>query len=442
MKFFTTSKLSENIHTTPEGYLVCLGVSIARTGEMLYHKSELPGVTSDDFGRIMVTREELEVFRPETIKSFEAKSITIAHPNKFVTPETWQDETYGLVQNVRRGDGSQSNDLVADLLITDASAIALVKAGLREVSCGYEAEYVETGIGRAMQKNIIGNHLALVDEGRAGSAYAINDHKGEGSMTLVDRLKAHFVKASDDAVKLVTEDKAAAPKEEAKPSLESVVASFDALSKQMKDFLSMPTNATPAVATDVEPALSMDERMKKLEDAIASLLEKKSGDAEPEEKKEEKKEEKAEDADGEEGEESEDADEEKEEKSEDAESCDEDEEAEETGDAKSRIEILAPGAKLEGKDAKFKALEIALTTKDGKSVVERFLNGKELDAKNVHFVDAVFIGASEILKDMRTSELSQVRSRQTLDFQSAFAPKGALSPDEVNKKNAEFYKTK
>ncbi len=65
--------------------------------------------------------------------------------------------------------------LLADLLITDKAAIESVRAGLREVSCGYDADYEQIEPGRGRQRNIIGNHVALVEKGRCGSRCAIGD---------------------------------------------------------------------------------------------------------------------------------------------------------------------------------------------------------------------------------------------------------------------------
>jgi hypothetical protein len=42
MRYHTTSALSENIRITPEGYLLCLDVPVARTGVMHYLPEELP----------------------------------------------------------------------------------------------------------------------------------------------------------------------------------------------------------------------------------------------------------------------------------------------------------------------------------------------------------------------------------------------------------------
>ena len=78
--------------------------------------------------------------------------------------------------NPRRGKGLQDDLLLADLLITHSEAIELVQAGNPEVSCGYEADYEETGPGIGYQRNILGNHIALVENGRCGPRCAIGDH--------------------------------------------------------------------------------------------------------------------------------------------------------------------------------------------------------------------------------------------------------------------------
>ena len=209
-KFFTPSKLSENIRETPEGFLLCLGVPIARTGWQEYGPGETPLEIGDD-GRVWIHREKDEVFKPQTIASFNAKSVTIKHPAEFVVPENWKELTVGVAQNIRKSDEKDDEGeemLIADLLITDEMAIGLVRHGLREVSCGYDAEYEQTDDGEGRQFNIVGNHIALVEQGRAGSAYAIKDHKGkvEELMTLkemAEKIK-NLGKTVDEAVEAET----------------------------------------------------------------------------------------------------------------------------------------------------------------------------------------------------------------------------------------------
>ena len=174
LRFYAVEQLGPKQSITPEGFLICHDVPIARTGNQLYLAEEVPIEAGPD-GVVTVVREEAEVFRPETIASFEGKPVTIDHPDDFVSPENWKELAVGLVQNVRRGEGQDKDLLIADLLITDRDAINKVRAGLREVSCGYDADYEQLEPGKGAQTNIIGNHVALVVRGRAGRRCAIQD---------------------------------------------------------------------------------------------------------------------------------------------------------------------------------------------------------------------------------------------------------------------------
>lgn len=440
MKFYTTSKISENIHETPEGFLVCIGVPIARTGEMVYGEGETPLEVGED-GRILIQREAAEVFRPETIASFEGKAVTITHPIDFVDPDNWSRLAKGVLQNVRRGEGDQENDLIADLLITDSVAINLVKNGLREVSCGYEAEYTQTGEGRGLQTKIVGNHLALVDEGRAGSAYAINDHKGKVPMKLKDKIKAIFAKAQDEAMAMADAEEKPAPEKKDDKAKDESAGAYDELKKMVSDLgekIAAMGEKKPkdesTKASENEPAKvdakdeeesegekSLEDRLKALETAVAKLLEKQAP---------------ASDEEGEESEESED------EAGEEDESEDDDfEESTMTGDTASRVEILAPGMNAKAKDAKSKALVAAYATKDGKAVIDQLTGGKAPELKDAKRVDVLFIAASELLKVSRTSDLSKTKQSRATDSSEA-ASKGAMTAEQLNAINAKFYGNK
>ena len=133
--FYLTGKIGEKRSTTPEGFLVCHDVPIARTGTQLYTADEVPIEPGPD-GLVRIARDEAHVFRPETIASFEGKPVTVNHPDEFVNPENWKNLTVGFVQNVRRGDGIFNDLLLADLVITDADGIEYVNRELPEVSCG------------------------------------------------------------------------------------------------------------------------------------------------------------------------------------------------------------------------------------------------------------------------------------------------------------------
>lgn len=176
MHYYGT-RLSENIsRREPEGYLLCLNVPVARTGTQEYLPSELglPGTAP-----VRVYRLEAEVFSPETIASFEGMPVTNDHPPDGVDIFNIRALQKGHAHNVRRGSGEESDLLLADLIITDPSLItAILDDGKREISCGYTYELCEEN-GRYIQRKIRGNHVAVVDAGRAGSRVSIKDSKFE-----------------------------------------------------------------------------------------------------------------------------------------------------------------------------------------------------------------------------------------------------------------------
>lgn len=214
-RFFTVLDLGEKRSTTPEGFLVCHDVPIARTGTQLYIAEELldddgkPVIQPSNDGLIRVERLPEDVFRPETLASFEGKPVTVNHPTEFVTPQNFKALSVGFTQNVRRGQGIQDDLIVADLVITDPAAIKYVNDELPEVSAGYEAVYQQTAVGRGVQREIVGNHVALVERGRAGPRCAIQDKEPDmktkdakpAKRGFWDRLKTAVMAKDAEAVK-------------------------------------------------------------------------------------------------------------------------------------------------------------------------------------------------------------------------------------------------
>lgn len=167
------SKLSDNMkRREPEGYLYCLNVPIARTGEQSYTHEELgiPGT-----GMVKVVRLPEEVFSKEAMASFEGMPICNEHPYDDVTSENVSAYAKGHVQNVRRGDPPEDDLLMGDLIITHNDLIDEVLSGKREISCGYNCSYERENDGKIYQRAIRGNHVAVVENGRAGSRVAIRD---------------------------------------------------------------------------------------------------------------------------------------------------------------------------------------------------------------------------------------------------------------------------
>lgn len=213
--FLTTERISDNMRRTPDGFLLCLNVPIARTGPLQYTPAEMPHIPPGPGQFLMIDRPETVVFSAETMASFEGKPVVIGHPpGGLHTPSTTRMSAVGSMQNIRR-DG---NLLVADLLLTDALAIALVESGqLREVSCGYRGIVEPAGPGRGTQTAIIGNHLALVDRGRAGAECAIKDHHPKGkSMSLFERAAQALGKRNPKELHAIADEMSAEQKADEK----------------------------------------------------------------------------------------------------------------------------------------------------------------------------------------------------------------------------------
>jgi hypothetical protein len=203
--FYADTELGPRQSLLPSGTLWARDVVIARTGAQTYHRNELFGVDCRDIadrdGMVRVTRDEAEVFDPQSMASFEGAPITMGHPDGLVDSNTWKHLAVGHVQNVRRN----GDHLVADLLIHDARAIDAVRnRGWRSVSAGYDANYLPNGRG-LRQVGIRGNHLAILspqEDARCGDACQIGDRaytrkgttmrRGTRDQTMV-RLDPNFV---------------------------------------------------------------------------------------------------------------------------------------------------------------------------------------------------------------------------------------------------------
>lgn len=171
---YYADKISDNIRKRePEGYLICTNVPIARTGVQEYEPDEIGEQGAE---MIKVYRPEEEVFSKATMASFEGMPVTNDHPDseEGVNADNVQYLGKGHCQNVRRGTGKDRDLLIADLVIWDPTTIQEVLDGKREISCGYNYELSEED-GKFVQRQIRGNHIAIVDRGRAGRRVCIKD---------------------------------------------------------------------------------------------------------------------------------------------------------------------------------------------------------------------------------------------------------------------------
>lgn len=456
LRFYTVEKLGDKRSLTPEGFLLCEDVPIARTGVMIYGPNEVPIQTGSD-GRVRVSRDEDEVFRPEYIASYVGKPVVDDHPDYDVNPSNWQQLAVGVVLNPRRGTGIQSDLLIADFLITTQAAIDAVMSGKKEVSCGYDADYEETAPGQGRQTNMIGNHVALVEAGRCGPRCSIGDHNG------------NFKLYGDD---MKTRDKAGDTPSRRVKLIQSVRDALEELEKKTDDdeggegavHIHLPGTG------DAENKGTMDAETKAefqgIKDAMKSIgdrldaLEGKSKDAEAEEEAEKKAEaeQKAKD----------DA-EEKEKAAKDDEAGKALEEEAPEGKAKdarmakdsvfledsyqstvAAAEILVPGIRIPTFDRKSdpkktldaicslrrNALDLAYATADGRGIIEDIHSGKlELSKMKCADVRTLFKAASAM---KRKANNTNDRGQQVGNSQQVKSTVRTLA--DINKLNSERYR--
>jgi len=168
---FTDRAAIGTVKTTSEGYVTAL-VRAVRTGIQDYRASEI-GLVGNHI--VKVFRPENEVFHKDSLQSFSHAPVTINHPTELVDVDNWKELAVGEVSSDVLRDGEF---LAVPLILKDKAAIDAVKSGKRELSAGYTADMVEADPGLGydfIQKNIRINHLAIVDNARAGSKARIGD---------------------------------------------------------------------------------------------------------------------------------------------------------------------------------------------------------------------------------------------------------------------------
>jgi 8-oxo-dGTP pyrophosphatase MutT (NUDIX family) len=362
--FFADEELGPNQYFTPEDFLICESVPIARTGTQEYADIELPDLEAGKDGLIVVERAPEVVFAPDTLASLIGKPVTIGHPKDFVTPKTWQTLSHGTIHNPRRGEGEQSDLLIADLLITTEYAINEIRNnGLRGISVGYDADYEQIAPGRARQTSIVANHAALVKAPRCGPTCSVQDSQHpslgdppmavkNGAESIKDKLRKLFMTRDSEAFEKALSEEV---KDESAGMAENVPAIHIHMPGAEKANASEDTKDDESEADPMaKVAQSLDaltQAVTSINDRVSALESAGSTKDSDEEKKDETK-----DDDGDAGDESDetnDSDEEEEKKGDEKKSTSDSASfRDEFQDAKARAEILAPGVKLPTYDSK------------------------------------------------------------------------------------------
>lgn len=216
MHRFTDNATLNGVKETRDGYLVADAL-IVRTGVQTYLGSE---VGKPEVATVKLYRPESEVFAKDSVQSFSHVPVTINHPQEFVTKDNWRELAKGEASSEVLRDGER---LRIPIVLKDASAIQLVKGGMRELSAGYSSLIDWTpGVTPqgeqfdGVQRQIKANHIAIVSRGRAGSEFRIGDAWGSAPVKeeqpmstrniLVDGIPVEATEASAIVIaKLITD---------------------------------------------------------------------------------------------------------------------------------------------------------------------------------------------------------------------------------------------
>lgn len=236
--------------TTADGYLVA-NVKVARTGMQDYAGWEMG---FPDKPRIRIFRDEAAVFNTRSLGSYAHKPLTNDHPMQDVNAENWKDLAVGSVGDeiVRDGDSVRIG-----IVVMDAGAIQDIRDGKRELSAGYDAEIDftpgKTADGLEYDARLTDlriNHVAIVERGRAGSAYRIGDADGGrsnwGAQPLLktqDR-SAALRTITVDGMPIEVNDQAAA-------AISNLQTKVGDLTKQLSDSTAAHTSAVAAKDSEI-----------------------------------------------------------------------------------------------------------------------------------------------------------------------------------------------
>lgn len=208
-------------------------------------------------GRVVgVLRPPEEVFKPESMRSFDMLPVTNGHPSEFVNVQNAKSLTIGTTAHVEQ-DSQDQNYMRSMITIWDHEGLAAYKAGRKEISNGYYANrepappgsiYKDPITGREepyefIQRNITGNHVALVDAGRAGPGARIfaDSAKGNGDQLPI------MVSINDDRN---------SPQETRKEAMENIV--IDGVTFQVSTQVSQAWAKTNTAHADALKKLTAD----------------------------------------------------------------------------------------------------------------------------------------------------------------------------------------
>lgn len=162
------------------GFMEVRDNPISKEGVFPYLGSEIPGAPNPD-EIYYVYRPADELARQETIDSF--KLMPFIDEHEVLGRGGMPAERKGIQGTIGEQVYFDPPYLRANIKIHSSAAQSLIRAGKVELSPCYGCDWspeVGTFEGKPyqyVQRNIMGNHLALVEEGRTGPDVAVQDHR-------------------------------------------------------------------------------------------------------------------------------------------------------------------------------------------------------------------------------------------------------------------------
>ena len=160
---------------------------ITKTGVFPYLGAQIGQPDLEPNKIYYVLRPAEELFKPETVESFNGLPITIEHA--MLGPEAQgltKPEDKGIDGVTLESAHSQGDKLLNNIRLFSEQIKDAVNSGKKELSAGYYCDFIpESGTYNGqhydfVQRNIFGNHIALVDKGRSGSDIRVMDNAIKG----------------------------------------------------------------------------------------------------------------------------------------------------------------------------------------------------------------------------------------------------------------------
>ncbi|QHJ76531.1 MAG: hypothetical protein [Bacteriophage sp.] len=160
---YDTAPINRVTQDAQTGFVHITNVPIACVGVFPYMKA--------DNSVEMEAKLPTELLSEETVSSANSKPITDNHPDELVTQVNARNYMKGFTATNAH---VENDKLKVDMTITDKSLIDEINKGKQELSIGFETEVVPKkgeykGVAYdSVQRNIRINHVAVVEQGRAG----------------------------------------------------------------------------------------------------------------------------------------------------------------------------------------------------------------------------------------------------------------------------------